>query len=91
MEGRPRFPLGRIGITCKARAALTFSDALQGLRSHASGDWGLLAEEDWWNNENSLVEGNQVTSVHLASNGKRFWIVTAADRTATTIMLPSDN
>lgn len=91
MEGRPRFPLGRIGITGKARALLTFSDALHGLRSHASGDWGLLTEEDWWDNEVSLTEGHQVTSVHLSSTGKRFWIVTAADRSSTTIMLPSDN
>jgi hypothetical protein len=91
MEGRPRFPLGRIAITGKARALLTFSDALHGLRSHASGDWGLLTEEDWWDNEVSLTEGHQVTSVHLSSTGKRFWIVTAADRSSTTIMLPSDN
>lgn len=70
---------------------LTFTDALNGLRSHASGEWGLMPEEEWWDNEFSLVQGHQVTSIHLASNGKRFWIVTEADRSATRILLPSEN
>lgn len=91
MDGRPRFPLGRIEITCKARATLTFLDALNGLRSHANGDWGLLPIEEWWENELSIHDGHEVHSVHLASNGKRFRIVTQADRSATTIMLPSES
>lgn len=91
MDGRPRFPLGRIRVTCKAMAMLTFADALNGLRSHANGEWGLLMQEDWWENELSLAHGHEVTSIHLASNGKRFWIVTTGDRSLTTIMLPSDH
>ncbi len=70
---------------------LTYLDALNGLRSHANGEWGLLPMEEWWENELSVEHGYQVSSVHLASNGKRFWIVTEADRSVTTIMLPSES
>ncbi|MGE3239516.1 MAG: type I restriction endonuclease subunit M [Pirellulales bacterium] len=91
LDGRPRFPLGRISVSAKALEMLTFADALGGLRSHACGEWGLMSAEDWWENELSLAQGYQVTSIHLAANGKRFWVVTEADRTATTIKLPSEN
>lgn len=90
-DGRPRFPLGKVTMTDKAGKVLTFNDVLDGLRSHANGEWGLVTEEEWWDNELSLVQGYQVNSVHLASNGKRFWVVTSGDRSLTTIMLPSDN
>lgn len=91
MDGRPRFPLGRIVVTAKALEMLTFVDALSGLRSHACGEWGLLTYDEWWDNELSLMQGYQVTSVHLAANGKRFWVITEADRTMTRIKLPSES
>ena len=90
MDGRPRFPLGRVRMSKKARESLTYADALNGLRSHAIGEWGLLSDDEWWENELSLRQGYQLMSIHLASNGNRFWIVTEADRSLTTIRLPTE-
>ena len=41
-------------------------------------------------NELSLKEGFRLLSVYYTKNGTKFWIITEADRSATTILLPED-
>jgi hypothetical protein len=38
----------------------------------------------------ALAEGRRIRSVYTAANGIRFWIITEADRSASTILLPKD-
>lgn len=87
-----RFPLGQAFITPGAQEALEMSGEtpLQFLRRHISADWGELSEEDVQENELSLREGFRLLSAYRTSKGQRIWIITEADRSATTILLPEE-
>lgn len=84
-----KFPLGQIVITANAKDQLDPIDVEQGLSRHATGDWGEICPEDRTENELSLREGYRLMSVYL-SGGKRFWIITEADRSVTTVLMPLD-
>ncbi len=83
-------PLGMTVITPAAMAKIDPEDVLAALGRHAQGDWGLVCPEDWLENEISLREGFRLLSVYEDRGSKRFWIITEADRSVTTILLPSD-
>lgn len=84
-------PLGRLVATPGALEVLAEAeeDALEYLSRHASGDWGDLDEEDRQENELSLRHGWRVLSSYQVG-GKTIWIITEADRSVTTILLPED-
>ena len=85
----PRFALGDIVITANAQARLNPADVAQGLARHARGDWGEVDEDDREQNEFALKEGCRLLSVYR-SGELTFWIITEADRSVTTILLPED-
>jgi hypothetical protein len=60
------------------------------LMRHLTGDWGDLSESDKAENELSVREGFRILSAYRLSNGTRFWIITEADRSATTFLLPEE-
>lgn len=82
--------LGQIMATPRALRELDDEDRLLGLCRHQRGDWGNLDEEDRESNEQALVEGSRLLSVYTARSGRRFWIITEWDRSATTILLPEE-
>ena len=84
------FPLGGIYITPGAQAQLGNEDTLAALSRHARGDWGDVGDEDWDENELSLKEGFRLLSTYSSASGVKFWIITEADRSATTILLPEE-
>jgi len=86
---RPKFPLGEIVITANAQVSLDPADVQQGLSRHARGDWGEICPTDAKENELSLKEGHRLFSVYR-SGGDRFWIITEADRSVTTVLMPLD-
>lgn len=86
----PKFPLGKIVSTPNALNHLTYDDIASGLMRHVTGDWGDVDEHDRLENELSVQNGLRLLSVYLASNGVKFWIITEADRSATTVLLPED-
>lgn len=83
-------PLGRTVITANAKKILTDSDIENALNRHQSGDWGELCEEDKQVNEDALKDGDRILSVYISSGGKRFWVITEADRSCTTVLMPED-
>jgi hypothetical protein len=85
-----KFPLGQIVITPTAQKALSQSDVNTALARHLNGDWGDVDEHDRKENELSLTQSLRLFSVYHAANGTKFWIITEADRSATTILLPED-
>lgn len=85
-----RFKLGRIVTTQNALAEIPAEDIFRALFRHAAGDWGDLSAEDREENDRSVVEGFRLLSAYRATNGKKFWIITEADRSATTVLLPDD-
>ena len=87
-----RFALGQTFITPGAEEALQIAGqtAIEFLRRHMSGDWGELSDEDVKENEFSLKQGFRLLSRYETAKGERLWIITEADRSATTILLPSE-
>lgn len=85
-----KFRLGRIVSTPNAVAHLTPEDVLTAIRRHQAGDWGELDASDCMENELSLKEGFRLFSQYHAVNGTKFWVITEADRTVTTVLLPED-
>ena len=73
-----------------AALAETGENSLVFIIRHASGDWGDLSAEDWNENEFALDKDLRVLSVYYLSNGTKIWIITEADRSVTTILLPSE-
>jgi hypothetical protein len=86
-----RFPLGRIVATLGALALLI--DAGEGpaelLARHQAGDWGEVPPEDARENELSVERGCRIVSSYPVGAG-RIWIITEADRSVTTILLPEE-
>jgi len=85
-----KFPLGQTVITPNALEQLTQDDVLGALKRHAAGDWGDVCPEDGQENELSLREGYRILSAYKSSAGVKFWIITEADRSATTVLMPED-
>jgi hypothetical protein len=85
-----KFPLGQTVITPNARDTLNPEDVRQSLLRHASGDWGDVDEHDRRENELSLTKRLRLFSVYHDQSKLKFWIITEADRSATTILLPED-
>jgi hypothetical protein len=85
-----KFPLGQIVITRHALDVLHQEDVEICLGRHAIGDWGDVCEDDRRENEISLVQDFRLFSVYHDRTGMKFWIITEADRSATTVLLPED-
>lgn len=85
-----KFRLGRIVATPNALERLTQTDILTGIQRHQAGDWGDMVEHDRAENELSLKEGLRLLSSYRAANGTKFWLITEADRSVTTVLLPED-
>lgn len=93
-NGRVGLPLklGQVVITPGALTVLEEAGEteLPYLARHHSGDWGEVDHDDWQENELSLREGFRIFSSYTTSTGVKLWIITEADRSATTILLPSE-
>ena len=61
----------------------------ESLKRHAAGDWGDLSEEDKKENELSLDKYLRLLSAYKKNDWK-IWVITEADRSATTILFPSE-
>jgi hypothetical protein len=90
LRQRQKFPLGQIVITRNALDTIAPETVRQALARYAQGDWGELCDEDRQENELSLQEGYRLLSVYSTSDGTKFWIITEADRSVTTVLLPND-
>jgi hypothetical protein len=85
-----KFLLGQIVITANAQQAIHPNDVERALTRHVAGDWGNLCDEDRRENERALQERHRLFSAYQADGGSKFWIITEADRSVTTILLPLD-
>lgn len=57
---------------------------------HMSGDWGDVDPEDWRANDAALVTGERLLSAYSLTAVQQLWIITEADRSSTTVLLPSE-
>lgn len=62
---------------------------LAGLHRHRLGDWGEVCPEDKRANDAALVDGTRLLSAYTVQ-GTKVWIITEADRSATTVLFPEE-
>lgn len=86
------FLLGRLFAAPGAiLAAKNANDNLIGyLNRHAAGDWGSLSQQERLANAEALREGSRLLSIYQLKDGTTIWIITEADRSATTVLLPAE-
>ena len=89
---QPLFALGRLVATPGALELLTHSEQtpLEFLARHSRGDWGECCSEDATENDFSVKAGFRIFSVYRTRDGEKLWVITEADRSATTLLLPSE-
>lgn len=93
--GHARFPLGQLAAT---PGVLELLDRYQVslfdlLARHASGDWGDVGAEDAHTNEQALIHGNRLLSCYTLVPGDpdtRVWAISEANRSVTTVIMPSE-
>ena len=85
-----KFRCGKLVITPNALEQIPREEILTGIGRHQAGDWGDGSNQDWEKNELALKRGTRLFSVYHAKSGIKFWIITEADRSVTTILLPRE-
>jgi hypothetical protein len=88
----PRFRVGWMLITPGALEALVEAqeDPKNFIYRHIQGDWGDVGSADWASNEEALNAGDRLFSVYQTRHGRKLWVITEANRFATTILLPDE-
>ena len=88
---RARFSLGQVVATPGALDELKQSGQTPSeiLSRHQTGDWGQIPDEDRTENELSVKEGFRILSAYELTTGEKVWVITEADRSATTIFVTS--
>jgi hypothetical protein len=86
------FSLGRIYLTPGANEALDESkqEPFEFLSRHQTGDWGIVGKEHSQENDFSVKNGFRILSAYKTNKDTKLWIITEADRSSTTILLPSE-
>lgn len=90
-----RFTLGRCVITPTIQA-LDRGHVMACLARHQAGDWGEVCAEDKAANDAAVGDGDRILSVYAKDpkqpfgDGNQLWVITEADRSATTVLLPED-
>jgi hypothetical protein len=87
-----KFDMGLVYATNGALAAFEKTDesSLVYLMRHVSGDWGDVSEDDRRSNAFALDNGLRLFSAFHLADGTKLWVITEADRSMTTMLLPSE-
>ena len=92
-ERKQLFPLGQVVATPDALAALEEANesVMPLLCRHQHGDWGDLCDEDRQMNDEAVKDDSRILSSYvLEATGQKVWIISEADRSSTTILLPEN-
>lgn len=91
-DRRPKFQAGQLVITSGVEALDMRDKVLSLFERHMRGDWGDwgdICEEDRELNEVALKSGGRLMSVYNLGD-VTIWIITEADRSVTTALLPDE-
>ncbi len=86
------FPLGEVVSTPGALEAMQAANVspLALLHRHLRGDWGDLDKHDKQLNDLAIKDGSRIFSAYDITPTTKVWLITEADRSATTFLLPSE-
>ncbi len=85
-----QFEPGRLVATPAVLEAVPRNELMNAFFRHLRCDWGDIGEHDRALNDQALSNGDRLFSVYHSAEGRKFWIITESDRSATTILLPED-
>jgi hypothetical protein len=87
-----KFPAGVNYITEGAEKALAESgeEPLPFLCAHLEGNWGYVGAADRSHNDCAVKNGGEILSEYRTKKDATILVVTKADRSATTIMVPDE-
>ena len=86
----PTFSLGHVCSTPGVRELLTGGDVTRLLNRHSRRDWGECYPVDRKSNEHALARGGRVFSTYRMPRDAKVWVITEADRSSTTVLLPNE-
>jgi len=86
----PQFELGQLCATPNLLSQVNHRDIEVALSRHLRCDWGEVCKDDWKANDLALREDTRLLSVYKSDGGVKFWIITEADRSVTTVLMPED-
>ena len=86
----PQFPLGQVVATRGVSNQVPQSQILAALSRHAAADWGIVCPEDAQANDHALEDDTRLLSAYETESGHKIWIITEADRSATTVLFPEE-
>lgn len=91
-NNQPLLTVGRVIVTAGAFRLLGENQRsfLKFLQRHRYGDWGDLEHEDKEINNHALLSGERILSSYNITEVDRLWIITEADRSITTILVPDE-
>lgn len=84
------FKPGKLVATPGVLKAIPGVELTNALTRHLRGDWGDACDEDRASNDRAIKSGDRIFSVYHSKSGVKFWVITDRDRSATTILLPSE-
>ena len=87
---RVRFQPGTVVATLGAMSVATTHEIRLLLDRHVRGDWGDLCPEDRRANEDALRHGQRLLSSYRLESGEKLWVITAGDRSETTVLTPGE-
>jgi hypothetical protein len=92
MSQKLLFPLGQVVATPGALEALEEAGqtVFEFLQRHQTGDWGTVPEEDKVENDFSVTRYLRILSAYELNTGVKIWLITEADRSVTTFLLPAE-
>ncbi len=90
-----KYPMGHLvwtrGVNERMAEDSKFAEfVLDCLKRHSGGDWGDLDEEDQRANDAALKDGSRLLSAYEQKGMPKIWIITEADRSATTVLFPEE-
>ena len=85
-----KFQHGSVVATLGAIEIATYEEIRNLLTSHLSGDWGDVDSEDAKANEQALRDGLRILSNYKLPGERKLWLITEADRSATTVLTPDE-
>ncbi len=89
---RPLFSLGDVVITPGALAAFVAAHTYitPYLARHQQGGWGDLDPEDRRANDHAVQVGARLRSAYQLPDTTTIWVITEADCSSTTVLLPEE-
>ena len=89
-----KFELGRLVCTRGVSDVMAedidfYHDVLSAIQQYIKCDWGITCKEDKQLNDEAINTGDRILAAYMTEHGK-IWIITEADRSATTVLFPDE-